>query len=151
MDDPLTIYGLDVGAATTMSCRADGELLRNELGGLGTASLVCFAAGGERAQQGARAVSAIVLDEQNAVCCAAAAQTLQVSHVWREVRRRVVHEAAERSVVSIEAPRERRRRRISSMANGRAASFLGRRATVGTGGYDYAVSAFVQLSPSIIW
>ena len=29
MDDPLTIYGLDVGAATTMSCRADGELQRD--------------------------------------------------------------------------------------------------------------------------
>ena len=42
------VIGVDVGASKTVACRDDGELLRNELGGHGTASLVGYSRQGER-------------------------------------------------------------------------------------------------------
>ena len=43
-----TCYGVDIGAAQTVCCADDGEILRNELGGHTTASLVGYPARGER-------------------------------------------------------------------------------------------------------
>ena len=52
-----TCYGVDIGAAQTVCCADDGEILRNELGGHTTASLVGYPARGER-QLGEAAVMA---------------------------------------------------------------------------------------------
>ena len=40
--DAPPIFGLDIGAATTVCAKDDGELLRNELGGHTTATLVAY-------------------------------------------------------------------------------------------------------------